>query len=112
MASSPPPPFDVVVVAAVNGIAYGGGWELAQSTDFIIGSDTATFGQHEAMLGLAAGGGSPARGSQVPNQGPRRPVHQLLRRRGHRARCLHPQSRRSSTARSMACERDSTPNFW
>jgi len=46
--------------AAVNGIAYGGGCELAQSTDFIIASANATFGQPEAMLGLAAGGGSPA----------------------------------------------------
>jgi enoyl-CoA hydratase/carnithine racemase len=46
--------------AAVNGIAYGGGCELAQSTDFIIASTNATFGQPEAMLGLAAGGGSPA----------------------------------------------------
>src|SRR5215212_3086450 len=48
------------IFAAVNGIAYGGGCELAQSTDFIIAADTATFGQPEAMLGLAAGGGSPA----------------------------------------------------
>jgi enoyl-CoA hydratase len=47
------------IFAAVNGIAYGGGSELAQSTDFIIASDTATFGQPEAMIGLAAGGGSP-----------------------------------------------------
>jgi len=34
--------------------------ELAQSTDFIIASENATFGQPEAMIGLAAGGGSPA----------------------------------------------------
>jgi enoyl-CoA hydratase len=47
------------IFAAVNGIAYGGGSELAQSTDFIIASDNATFGQPEAMIGLAAGGGSP-----------------------------------------------------
>ncbi len=47
------------IFAAVNGIAYGGGSELAQSTDFIIASETATFGQPEAMIGLAAGGGSP-----------------------------------------------------
>ena len=47
------------IFAAVNGIAYGGGCELAQSTDFIIASENATFGQPEAMLGLAAGGGSP-----------------------------------------------------
>ncbi len=47
------------IFAAVNGIAYGGGSEIAQSTDFIIASDNAIFGQPEAMLGLAAGGGSP-----------------------------------------------------
>jgi enoyl-CoA hydratase len=48
------------IFAAVNGLAYGGGSEIAQSTDFIIASDDATFGQPEAMIGLAAGGGSPA----------------------------------------------------
>ena len=47
------------IFAAVNGIAYGGGSEIAQSTDFIIASENATFGQPEAMIGLAAGGGSP-----------------------------------------------------
>ena len=47
------------ILAAVNGIAYGGGSELAQSADFIIASENASFGQPEAMLGLAAGGGSP-----------------------------------------------------
>ena len=45
------------IFAVVNGIAYGGGSEIAQSTDFIIASDTATFGQPEAMIGLSAGGG-------------------------------------------------------
>jgi enoyl-CoA hydratase len=48
------------IFAAVNGIAYGGGSEIAQSTDFIVASENATFGQPEAMIGLAAGGGSPA----------------------------------------------------
>ncbi len=43
----------------MNGIAYGGGSEIAQSTDFIIASENATFGRPEAMIGLAAGGGSP-----------------------------------------------------
>ncbi len=47
------------IFAAVNGVAYGGGSEIAQSTDFIIASENATFGQPEAMVGLAAGGGSP-----------------------------------------------------
>src|SRR5438477_4226213 len=48
------------IFAAVNGMAYGGGSEIAQSTDFILASEDAGFGQPEAMIGLAAGGGSPA----------------------------------------------------
>ena len=63
------------IFAAVNGIAYGGGSELAQSTDFIIASDNATFGQPEAMLGLAAGGGSPA---LLPRLLPRGKALQML----------------------------------
>ena len=47
------------IFAAVNGLAYGGGSEIAQSADFIIASENAAFGQPEAMIGLAAGGGSP-----------------------------------------------------
>ena len=47
------------VIAAVHGMAYGGGCEIALSTDFIIASDEAMFGQPEAMVGLSAGGGSP-----------------------------------------------------
>lgn len=47
------------VIAAVHGMAYGGGCEIALSTDFIIASDDAVFGQPEAMVGLSAGGGSP-----------------------------------------------------
>jgi enoyl-CoA hydratase len=48
------------IFAAVNGLALGGGSECAQSTDFIIASENARFGQPEAMVGLSAGGGSPA----------------------------------------------------
>ena len=40
-------------------MAYGGGCEIAISTDFIIASEDAVFGQPEAMVGLSAGGGSP-----------------------------------------------------
>ena len=47
------------VIAAVHGMAYGGGCEIAISTDFIIASDDAVFGQPEAMVGLSAGGGGP-----------------------------------------------------
>ena len=63
------------IFAAVNGIAYGGGSELAQSTDFILAADSATFGQPEAMLGLAAGGGSPA---LLPRLLPRGKALQML----------------------------------
>ena len=47
------------IIAAVHGMAYGGGCEMAMSTDFIIAADDAVFGQPEAMVGLSAGGGSP-----------------------------------------------------
>ena len=47
------------IFAAVHGMAYGGGCEISISTDFIIASDDAVFGQPEAMVGLSAGGGSP-----------------------------------------------------
>ena len=77
------------IFAAVNGIAYGGGSEIAQSTDFIIASDNATFGQPEAMIGLAAGGGSPVFLPRLlpPGQGAadaddRRPDHRRRRPTG------------------------------
>jgi enoyl-CoA hydratase len=47
------------IFTAVHGMAYGGGCEMAISTDFIIASEEALFGQPEAMVGLSAGGGSP-----------------------------------------------------
>ena len=47
------------IISAVHGMAYGGGCEMAISTDFIIASDEARFGQPEAIVGLSAGGGSP-----------------------------------------------------
>jgi enoyl-CoA hydratase/carnithine racemase len=47
------------IFTAVHGMAYGGGCEMAISTDFIIASEDAVFGQPEAMVGLSAGGGSP-----------------------------------------------------
>jgi len=47
------------IIAAVHGLAYGGGCEIAISADFIIASDDAVFGQPEAIVGLSAGGGSP-----------------------------------------------------
>jgi len=47
------------IFAAVRGMAFGGGCEIAISSDFIIASDDALFGQPEAAVGLSAGGGAP-----------------------------------------------------
>ncbi|HUO84819.1 MAG TPA: enoyl-CoA hydratase/isomerase family protein [Thermoanaerobaculia bacterium] len=43
---------DVVTVAAVRGVALGGGCELALAADFILCSDRAKFGQPEIHLGV------------------------------------------------------------
>lgn len=42
------------VVAAVNGVALGGGFLLAQSADLVVASETATFGITEARVGRGA----------------------------------------------------------
>src|SRR5918995_1768354 len=97
------------ILAAVNGVAYGGGSELAQSTDFIIASDNATFGQPEAMLGLAAGGGSPALLPRVLPRGRALPMlmtgDQVTAQEAHRLGMvneLHPQSALMDAAMSIA----------
>jgi enoyl-CoA hydratase len=43
------------VIAAVNGIAYGGGFELSIACDFVIASDRARFAVPEIKLGLLPG---------------------------------------------------------
>lgn len=45
------------VVAAVNGLALGGGFELALAADIIVAVDNAEFALPEARLGLIAGAG-------------------------------------------------------
>ncbi len=45
------------VIAAVNGVALGGGFETALASDLIIASDKATFGLPEPRVGLVAGAG-------------------------------------------------------
>ena len=45
------------VIAAVNGLALGGGCELTLACDVVIASDRATFGMPESTLGLVPGYG-------------------------------------------------------
>jgi enoyl-CoA hydratase len=57
------------IVAAVEGWALGGGLEIALACDFIIASETATFGFPEVKLGLTAGGGGTIHTPQVIPRG-------------------------------------------
>jgi 2-(1,2-epoxy-1,2-dihydrophenyl)acetyl-CoA isomerase len=49
--------FSKVVIAAVNGAAYGAGLDLACTADFRLAADTARFCEVYVRLGLAPGGG-------------------------------------------------------
>ena len=55
------------LIAAVNGLAHGGGLEIAMSCDLVIASAQATFGLPEVKRGIIAGAGGLVRlARQIP----------------------------------------------
>lgn len=64
------------VIAAVNGLALGGGFELALACDLIVAAENAMFGLPEVKVGLAAMGGGLLR---LPlHVGPKRAMEMIL----------------------------------
>lgn len=49
------------VIAAVNGVALGGGFEIVLGCDMVVAAPGALFGLPEALRGIWAAGGGPAR---------------------------------------------------
>lgn len=63
------------VIAAVNGLAFGGGFELALAADLMVASEAAEFALPEAKLGIMADSGGVLR---LPRRLPRAIATELL----------------------------------
>lgn len=58
---------DKPIIAAVNGVALGGGFEIVLACDIVIASETALFGLPEPLVGaVALGGGLHRLARQIP----------------------------------------------
>jgi enoyl-CoA hydratase/carnithine racemase len=66
---------DKPIIAAVNGVAVGGGFEIALATDLIIAAEHARFGFPEPRVGLIAGAGGVHR---LPQQIPLKQAMAML----------------------------------
>ncbi|KAF2205081.1 ClpP/crotonase [Delitschia confertaspora ATCC 74209] len=67
------------IIAAVNGFALGGGFEIVLGCDMVVASPTATFGLPEALRGIYAAAGGPA--NLIRNVG--RPIASEITLTGH-----------------------------
>lgn len=57
--------YDAPVIASVDGLCLGGGFEFAIACDFRFASEASTFGQPEVNFGLLPGGGAAQRLSTI-----------------------------------------------
>src|SRR5207244_761649 len=59
---------DKPLIAAVNGVAMGGGFETALACDIIVAAENAVFALPEPRVGLIAGSGVPRLPRMIPQQ--------------------------------------------